>query len=395
MVQINFALREVNVKLVYYGPGRCGKTTNLQIIHAKAPKGSIGEMMSIATETDRTLFFDFLPLDLGKVAGMNTKFQLYTVPGQVYYKATRKLVLQGADGVVFVADSQRKMMEENQQSLLDLEENLRENGLDINTIPLVFQWNKRDLPNIVAVDELNSTLNRWNAPHFEAVAVNGDGVFPTLKALASLVIKKLNQEHGFAGADAVKAAPSAVKPAAPAPAAAVKPAATPAIKPVTPAATINPAAAKELAVELSAGIGAPPSSAPSAAHGNKSPSKEVAAAPTSPKKPPPAAAAKPPAMAAQPAAQKSPAPAAPTASGEPQAETTVRAAPSAVDPSLRDKWREEAEKKKRERLQRIKEGSQKPISTGKGETIAAAIGVALVILAAVAAIVYFVFWRKP
>ncbi len=395
MVQINFALREVNVKLVYYGPGRCGKTTNLQIIHTKAPKGSIGEMMSIATETDRTLFFDFLPLELGKVAGMNTKFQLYTVPGQVYYKATRKLVLQGADGVVFVADSQREMMEENLQSLSDLEENLRENGLDINTIPLVFQWNKRDLPNIAPVDELNAALNRWNAPHFEAVAVNGDGVFPTLKALASLVIKKLNQEHGFAGADAVKAAPSgARKPAIAAPAA---PKPSPA-----PTAAVSASAAKELAAELSAGLKAdkppPPAAAenpkahPQAAPAAQAPAHAAAVAPATK----PAAAAKPPpaAPAVGKPAEKPSTPAA-AAAGGPKVETTVKAASSAVDPALRDKWREEAEKKKRERLQRIKEGSKKPIATGKGETIAAVIGVALVILAAVAAIVYFVFLRKP
>lgn len=220
MVQINFARREVNVKIVYYGPGRSGKTTNLEIIHQKAPKGSIGEMTSIATETDRTLFFDFLPLDLGKIAGMNTKFQLYTVPGQVYYKATRKLVLAGADGVVFVADSQAEMMEENEQSLKDLEENLRENGLNIEEIPLVLQWNKRDLPNIVPVEEMNRRLNRWNAPTIEAVAIQGEGVFQTLKTLAGLVIKKLNREQtfGIGTKEEAKAAPSPSAAPSPTPA---------------------------------------------------------------------------------------------------------------------------------------------------------------------------------
>ncbi|MHC4201427.1 MAG: GTP-binding protein, partial [Planctomycetota bacterium] len=147
MVQINFPAREVNCKIVYYGPGRSGKTTNLEVVHAKAPPDSKGELVSIATETDRTLYFDFLPLNLGQIAGMNTKFQLYTVPGQVFYNATRKLVLQGADGIVFVADSNPEMRDENIESLENLAENLEENGLNINDMPLVFQWNKRDLPN--------------------------------------------------------------------------------------------------------------------------------------------------------------------------------------------------------------------------------------------------------
>ena len=140
MVQINFAKREINCKLVYYGPGLSGKTTNLEVVHKKAPASKKGELTSIATEGDRTLFFDYMPLELGKVGGMNTKFQLYTVPGQVYYNATRKLVLQGADGVVFVADSQRDKLEENIESFTNLEENLREQGLDPKTIPMVLQW---------------------------------------------------------------------------------------------------------------------------------------------------------------------------------------------------------------------------------------------------------------
>ncbi|RME81745.1 MAG: GTPase, partial [Planctomycetota bacterium] len=149
MVQINFALKEVNCKIVYYGPGMSGKTTNLEVIHQKAPKERKGELTSIATEGDRTLFFDFMPLDLGKVAGMNTKFQLYTVPGQVYYNSTRKLVLQGADGVIFVADAQRNKLAENLESLQNLKENLAEYSLDIRKIPLVIQYNKMDLPNIM------------------------------------------------------------------------------------------------------------------------------------------------------------------------------------------------------------------------------------------------------
>ncbi|HHN46913.1 MAG TPA: hypothetical protein ENN09_05675, partial [Planctomycetes bacterium] len=223
MVQINFASREVSVKIVYYGPGRSGKTTNLEQIHLKAPQDSKGELISIATETDRTLYFDFLPLDLGKIAGMTTKFQLYTVPGQVYYNATRKLVLQGSDGVIFVADSAPSMKDENLESLENLEENLEENGLDINEIPIVFQWNKRDLPEVMSVEEMNKDMNRWNSPTCEAVAVRGEGVFKTLKLLASQVIMKLNREHGFAEDGKTRLGPEAA--AAPQPAAAPRPAA--------------------------------------------------------------------------------------------------------------------------------------------------------------------------
>ncbi len=197
MVQINFAKREINCKLVYYGPGLSGKTTNLEVVHKKAPAAKRGDLTSIATEGDRTLFFDYMPLELGKVGGMNTKFQLYTVPGQVYYNATRKLVLQGADGVVFVADSQPDKMEENLESLQNLEDNLKEQGLDAGTMPLVLQWNKRDLPNVLSVAELEKKINRFGAPTFEAVAVTGDGVFQTLKKLAQMVLEKLNKEYGL------------------------------------------------------------------------------------------------------------------------------------------------------------------------------------------------------
>ncbi len=198
MVQINFALKEVNCKVVYYGPGLSGKTTNLEVVHNKAPKTNVGELTSIATEGDRTLFFDFLPLNLGKVAGMQTKFQIYTVPGQVYYNSTRKLVLQGSDGIVFVADSRRGKMEENLESLKNLEENLEEYGMDIDTIPLVIQYNKRDLDDIHTVEELEKLINRFDAPCFEAVAVTGEGVFPTLKKLSSMVLEHLNSQHGSA-----------------------------------------------------------------------------------------------------------------------------------------------------------------------------------------------------
>jgi len=196
MVQINFALKEVNCKVVYYGPGLSGKTTNLEVVHSKAPQDNCGELTSIATEGDRTLFFDFLPLNLGQVAGMTTKFQIYTVPGQVYYNSTRKLVLQGSDGIVFVADSRKGKMDENLESLSNLEDNLREYGMDINTIPLVLQYNKRDLPDLYTVEEMDEKLNPAGVPTYEAVAVTGEGVFPTLKKLSSMVLESLNRQQG-------------------------------------------------------------------------------------------------------------------------------------------------------------------------------------------------------
>ena len=206
MVQINFSLKEVNCKIVYYGPGLSGKTTNLEVVHQKAPGPSVGDLTSIATEGDRTLFFDFLPLNLGQVAGMKTKFQIYTVPGQVYYNSTRKLVLQGADGVVFVADSKRGKMDENIESLKNLGENLKEHGLDLSNTPIVLQYNKRDLPDVYSIEEMEQALNSWNAPYFAAVARDGHGVFPTLKRLAGLVLETLNENH------APRRSPSVVAP---------------------------------------------------------------------------------------------------------------------------------------------------------------------------------------
>ncbi|MCB9882469.1 MAG: GTPase [Planctomycetes bacterium] len=192
MVQINFALREVSCKIVYYGPGMSGKTTNLEVVHQKAPEQNKGELTSISTDGDRTLFFDFMPLDLGTIAGMRTKFQLYTVPGQVYYNSTRKLVLQGVDGVIFVADSDPDKVAENLESLDNLEENLREYGKDLKELPHVIQFNKRDLPKVLSVEEMNSQLNRYGAPTFEGIAPTGQGVFPTLKVLAGLVLESIN-----------------------------------------------------------------------------------------------------------------------------------------------------------------------------------------------------------
>ncbi len=211
MVQINFARKEVSCKIVFYGPGMSGKTTNLQVIHQKAPKESKGDLIAIATEGDRTLFFDFLPLDLGKVKGMNTKFQLYTVPGQVYYASTRKLVLQGADGVVFVADSQTKKLEENLESLKDLETSLKEYGMDIKEFPLVIQWNKRDLPDAAEVPWLEEKINWVKAPTTEGVAARGEGVMQTLKLTAKLVLDRINAKGSEISASA---APAAVAPTA-------------------------------------------------------------------------------------------------------------------------------------------------------------------------------------
>ena len=218
MVQINFALKEVNCKVVFYGPGMSGKTTNLEIVHQKAPEEHKGELTSISTDGDRTLFFDFMPLDLGKIAGMQTKFQLYTVPGQVYYNSTRKLVLQGVDGVIFIADSNPDKMAENIESYENLIENLTEYGKDIRELPHVIQYNKRDWPNALSVEEMDRQLNKFGVPTFEAVANTGEGVFPTLKTLAGMVLQSINKSEkgGSAGrAPAPRPAPAPAVQAAP------------------------------------------------------------------------------------------------------------------------------------------------------------------------------------
>jgi signal recognition particle receptor subunit beta len=191
---INYAAREINCKIVFYGPGLCGKTTNLQWIYDKTNPQAKGKLISLATETDRTLFFDFLPLDLGTVKGFKTRFHLYTVPGQVFYDASRKLILKGVDGVVFVADSQEPRMDSNIESLQNLEKNLKEQGYDLNQIPYVLQFNKRDLPTALPVEEMYRLLNYKGEPTFEAVAMNGTGVFDTLKAVAKLVLTELKKK---------------------------------------------------------------------------------------------------------------------------------------------------------------------------------------------------------
>jgi len=190
---VNFTTREITCKIVYYGPGRSGKTTNLHYIYARVPDSRRGRMVSLATQTDRTLFFDFLPIDLGQISGFNTRFQLYTVPGQVYYNATRRLVLQGADGVVFVADSQARQLDENLESLQNLQSNLLEHGVDIRTMPLVMQYNKQDLPRelILSTADLDDALNFRGVQSFSADALHGVGVFETLKGVSEMVLKRL------------------------------------------------------------------------------------------------------------------------------------------------------------------------------------------------------------
>jgi signal recognition particle receptor subunit beta len=191
---INYAAREINVKIVFYGPGLGGKTTNLQYIYERSNPQQKGKLISLATETDRTLFFDFLPLDLGSVRGFKTRFHLYTVPGQVFYDASRKLILKGVDGVVFVADSQEARMDANLESLRNLEDNLQENGFDLKSIPHVLQFNKRDLPTAVDVDTMYRRLNFKGEPTFEAIATQGMGVFETLKAVAKQVLYDLRRK---------------------------------------------------------------------------------------------------------------------------------------------------------------------------------------------------------
>jgi hypothetical protein len=190
---INYSSREINCKIVYYGPGLCGKTTNLQFIYNKTANEAKGKMISLATETERTLFFDFLPLALGEIRGFKTRFHLYTVPGQVFYDASRKLILKGVDGVVFVADSQEERFDANIESLENLKDNLDEQGFDLEKIPFVIQYNKRDLPNVTSVEELSSLLNPRKVPELEACATTGEGVFETLKSVAKLVLTDLKK----------------------------------------------------------------------------------------------------------------------------------------------------------------------------------------------------------
>src|SRR5262245_22752999 len=288
MALFNHATKEVTAKLVYYGPGLCGKTTNLQWIHDQVPIRNKGKLASLATQSDRTLFFDFLPVELGTIRGMKTRVQIYTVPGQVFYESTRKMVLKGADAVVFVADSQQAMLDANKESLESLRRNLEENGID-PTIPMVIQYNKRDLPSALPVDVLNQSLNPAGVPHYEAIAFKGTGVEDTLKGISKLLFASL--ASFYANADAAsqptKPAASASAPRPTAPAAAK---AGPAPSAPRPAPSNEPAPSRPRAQ-------APPPSAPRAAEA-AIPMPAPAAAPAPP---PPAAVAPTPAPVAAPA----------------------------------------------------------------------------------------------
>ena len=249
MVFVNYTAMQMTAKIVYYGPGLCGKTTNLQWIHGKTAPRSRGEMVSLETEADRTLFFDLLPLDVGVIGGMKVRLQLYTVPGQVFYNATRRLVLKGVDGVVFVADSQVPAAEPNEESLSNLRQNLEELGLDPRAVPTAFQYNKRDLRNILPVEALQATLNPGGAPHFEAAAIHGVGVFETLKEISRLSLdsirSKIAEERGtgFGGRARPARPPAAAAAAAPAPAKPASPAAS-------EAAPVDPAQLEPMQVEF-------------------------------------------------------------------------------------------------------------------------------------------------
>ncbi len=248
MVFFNYSRMQMAAKIVYYGPGLCGKTTNLHCIYNHTTNESRGEMVSLETETDRTLFFDLLPIDVGNIAGFETRLQLYTVPGQVFYNTTRKLVLKGVDGVVFVADSQRPMLQANLDSFRNLEENLADMGLTSHTIPLVLQYNKRDLADILSVEELNRSLNRDGWPWFEASAVQGKGVFETLKGVSKLTLVSLRQRLQKGGPTAgerpmvVADTPAKPKAPPPRPAPAKAEAAAEIVEPFPPAAAAPPPA---------------------------------------------------------------------------------------------------------------------------------------------------------
>ncbi|MCB0260198.1 MAG: GTPase domain-containing protein [Calditrichaeota bacterium] len=191
---INWALQEINLKIVYYGPGMCGKTTNLEYIHSKLDPSLTGELVTLKTKEDRTIFFDFMQIEVGRIKGKKPKFNLYTVPGQVYYASSRKIILNGVDGIVFVADSQKDRMEGNIETLLDLENNLMAMGHSLETFPWVIQYNKRDLPNTESLDILQKKLNFFHVPHFESVAIKGTGVFDTLKSIINQVVQHVQRQ---------------------------------------------------------------------------------------------------------------------------------------------------------------------------------------------------------
>lgn len=250
MAQVDYKKKEISAKIVYYGPGRSGKTTNLQYVHAKLKPSHRGDLVTLSTEQDRTLFFDFMPMDLGEVAGMRTRFHLYTVPGQVFYNSTRKLVLKNADGIVFVADSQRKYFNDNIESFKNLVENLKAHGMDLSSLPIVIQYNKRDLADAIPLAELEAALNKqYKLPTVEAVAARGEGVLQTLTAVSKAVIQRLrNQSAGETVTGRAGPAPVAYPVhAEPAPAQAPAPTSSPQAAPQPPA---QPAPSSPQALEL-------------------------------------------------------------------------------------------------------------------------------------------------
>ncbi len=278
MVFFNHATRQMTAKIVYYGPGLCGKTTNLNTIYGKTSQKARGEMVSLNTETDRTLFFDLLPLDVGVVGGFKTKLQLYTVPGQVFYNSTRKLVLKGVDGIVFVADSQMPMLDANKESLQNLDDNLRELGLDIRQIPMIFQWNKRDLKNVVPIEQMEQELNPRRQPSFQSVASDGSGVFETLRGITKLALGHIKAHH-FAdtGKEEAPVAPPVAAPPAPAPEVHAPPPPAPAAPPADHPEVLTLSDLPSVGELLDDEAYAPPPVAP----------RPMAAAPIQPRVPPP------------------------------------------------------------------------------------------------------------
>jgi len=331
MVFFNYSTMQMAAKVVYYGPGLCGKTTNLHYIYGHTTQDSRGEMVSLETETDRTLFFDLLPLDVGSIAGFNTRIQLYTVPGQVFYNTTRKLVLKGVDGVVFVVDSQRAMLQANLDSFRNLEENLGEMGLAVDSLPLVLQYNKRDLADIYSVEELNQAINRHGWPTYETSAVSGQGVFETLKGISKYTLLALKKRLGRSGTDA----PARLS-AATAGGGAAGQAARPGAAPATPGAGAVGAATPLSQPPMAPQAAIPSSPANLAPGAPATPPATVAAAPPVPVSPPgtPAAggAAAPQTGAASPS-QVPPAPGAPAQADAAAPQPASSAAPAATAPS--------------------------------------------------------------
>ena len=322
MVLFNYSTKELTAKVVYYGPGLCGKTTNLQWVHEKLPIKNKGKMLSLATETDRTLFFDFLPIEIGTIRGMRTRIQLYTVPGQVFYNATRRMVLKGADAVVFVCDSQEAMLDANLESYENMRQNLEANEIDPDEVPIVLQYNKRDLPNALPIEILNERMNPHNAPFYEAVAVKGVGVEDTLKAVTKLVFKALSARYGDGG---VAASPPGRAPGPPR--TAPQPPA-PALAPTPP----PPLSADDLLLDMGGGSGVMTPGPPPMTPG---PSVAMPAPRASAPPPAPAVAAPPPTTApsrapAPPQAARPPAGRATTAPSLPSLEIDVEATPAAA-----------------------------------------------------------------